>query len=369
MPRFIDPNSPSVKVKSNTLSDPTIEVVGIIFTGAPGAINYHPLYDRQPKPGYPSGLNIDPPQWLKSPSKNEPIAYTRNTVMTVKADISGTYDTPIWVRITPSGVLTSDNTSINFSPSSRIIQVTDWGVEDYDNLIFSSSALPNEIRLDSLSISWSLQYGYSSDGPWYDVGSQVTEHQIYVTYDRPYYLFSPFYRPWKQVLHAACHYANGATTTSQASCMVVSGIYNSLQFSYRSWDSHSEFDNSKFELWKMLSAGWMDCMDGSNYYTVMMRWLGIPANQVKIDENLQGFYYKELRPISTSPDLDAGWQTGYWNFHQVGILTNIYDPIIMVDRTGTPRVPANMDMPTYKGYVFASGTFEWGTSALVSSVY
>jgi len=273
------------------------------------------------------------------------------------------------VKVTPTGELTSDSTSISFTPSSQTIEVTDWDDEDYNRLTFTSSALPNEVRLDNLSITWDFEYGYSQNGPWNDAGDQTISHEIYITYDRPYYLFSPFYRPWKRVLRDASSYADGATSTIQTSSMVTSGIYNSLAFYYKSTDSHSYYDNSQIELWSMRAQGWMDCMDGSNYYTIMMRWLGISANQIKIDESVPDtFDYKELRPISTSSNLNAGWQTGNWNFHQVGILTNVYDPIIMVDKTGTPRVPTNMTKPVYSGYVFDAGEFVWASNALVTRV-
>ena len=125
--------------------------------------------------------------------------------------------------------------------------------------------------------------------------------------------------------------------------------------------------------------GWVDCRDASNYYTIMMQWLGICANQEKINPDKEGFYFKELRPISTSDNLNAGWEIDHWNFHQVGLLTHVYDPIIKVNKitvydpiTMTYKtdgtVPINMIKDNYKRTIFESGKFTWDSKDLVTWV-
>ncbi|MDE0683828.1 MAG: hypothetical protein OXI63_13000 [Candidatus Poribacteria bacterium] len=138
----------------------------------------------------------------------------------------------------------------------------------------------------------------------------------------------------------------------------------------------------------MLNDDWVDCTDGSNYYTVMMRWLGINANRIRIGLKVKktdrfGFEFNDLRPISKTPitdDNDTSWVDGGWNFHQVGILGGgIYDPVIKVNKTtvydpetmtyktdGT--VPTNMSQEDYKRAIFDTGNFSWSSQSLITWV-
>lgn len=362
----------------------TVNVANIRFTGP--HTNYNPLYDRE------NQLNINPPQWRLIPSRNEPISYVKRKSATIQLDITGSpkipTGTPIRVRVKPSAellkktltkkgqeILVPDpgSSPITFMPQSKEIRVKDWGDPDYDQLTFRTSALPNEVRLNQLNITWDFKYRHSPTGPWYDAGKETTEHEIYITYHPSYKGFRPSRRPWKEVLKTACSYTHGANSVIEVSKRVTTNIYDSLDFSYDETMSHSNFHNSQILLWRMLKEGWVDCMDGSNYYTILMRWLGINANQIKITEGPGGFHYKLLRPISTTrfdPAIKKGWFEGHWNFHQVGIFKDhIYDPIIMIDKIRNPRIPIEMRQPDYKRAIFHSGIFKWNTKALVARVY
>lgn len=410
----------------------------IKFSGADTA--YNPLYDRA------LGSKIEPPQWRKVPDQDapisEPISYVRGTRAIVKLDISGSPNIPpgssLSVRVTPTaalwkqvlrkdakGQLVADDASgvnpypITFDEPSETIQVTNWTHEDYKQLSFTTSAFPDTVRFDKLKITWKFEYRYDAKDPWRDAGKQPTEHETYITYARSYEEFKPDKRPWTQVLRRACSYAHGADTITETSTQVTTNIYDSLEFYYDGGNTHSDYDDHWIKLWEMLNHGWMDCRDGSNYYTILMRWLGISANQIKInkedhirDQNKRpivymGFYYKTLRPISTAND-NAGWLVrnpntldlsgaggNWWNFHQVGIVaqdpddpensTRVYDPIIMVNR-GKPAVPVKMTRDNYKLALFdpapfpdpdrltrmgikINSTFPWADeSALVSQV-
>ena len=430
-----DPQQPgSVKIYAKAIK----------FSGAD--TDYNPLYDRALR------SKIEPPQWQKIPDQNvpvsKPISYVKGTRATVKLDISGSPDPPgssLSVRVTPSGSLYKqvfrkdakgklikedgqlaaddapgvDPYPITFDEPSETIQVTDWTHKDYEQLSFTTSAFPNTVRFDKLKITWKFEYRYNATDKWRSAGEQTTEHETYITYDRSYEEFKPDKRPWTQVLRRACSYAHGTNTITEASTQVTTGIYNSLEFYYNGNDTHSDDDDHWIKLWEMLSQGWMDCMDGSNYYTILMRWLGINANQIKINKEdhirdanetpivYRGFYYKTLRPISTAND-NAGWLVrnpntlnlggpggNWWNFHQVGIVaqdpddtensTRVYDPIIMVNR-GNPAVPVKMTQDDYKLALFdpapfpnpnrlkrigiqINSTFPWADeSALVSQV-
>lgn len=360
----------------------TVNVASIIFTG-PHA-NYNPLFDREPTADFPEGSEIEPPQFQKNPFKNEPISYVKRRHAVIKLDITGSPQrssgTRLWVRVQPSAELLNrreggESDPITFRPQSRVIRVNDWNRPDYDQLIFRTSDLPNEVRLDQLNITWDFKYRDSPAGAWHDAGNETTEHEIYITYRPSYKGFRPSRYPWKQVLKTACSYAHGANSVTEVSRLLTTGIYDSLEFFYDETDSHSDFDNSYIMLWRMLQTEnpWVDCMDGSNYYTILMRWLGINANQIKITEKIgETFIYKLLRPISTrpfNPAEERGWLEGSWNFHQVGIFKDhIYDPIIMIDRTGNPRVPVQMRQRDYKLAMFHSGIFKWASKALVRRV-
>lgn len=406
---------------------PGIYAKAIKFSGAD--TDYNPLYDRALR------SKIEPPQWQKVPDQNapvsKPISYVKGTRATVKLDISGSPDPPgssLSVRVTPSaalykqtfvkdsegrfkknakGELVTDDAPgvdpypITFTDPSRTIQVTDWTHKDYEQLSFKTSLLPDTVRFDKLKITWKFEYRYNAKDPWRSAGEQPTEHETYITYDRSYEEFKPDKRPWTQVLRRACSYAHGADTITETSTQVTTGIYDSLEFRYYSYDSHSWYDNSEIELWDMLEDGWIDCMDGSNYWTILMRWLGINANQIKINKDPsadQGFYYTTLRPISASDNHTVGWlvrnrtkrDSNWWNFHQVGILgdvkhgtfgSHIYDPIIKINEIA-PRVPTNMIRDDYKRAIFdpvpyqdpedpkmnLTGTFPWDVGTLVGQV-
>ena len=440
-----DPEKPgSVKIHAEAIK----------FSGA--NTDYNPLYDRALR------SKIEPPQWRKVPDQNapvsEPISYVKGTRATVKLDISGSPKIPekrsLSVRVTPSaalykqvfrkdakgklvkegGELDADDAPgvdpypITFDEPSETIQVTDWIHKDYEQLSFTTSAFPNTVRFDKLKITWKFEYRYNATDPWRDAGTETTEHETYITYDRSYEEFKSYEEnhPWKEVLQRACSYAHGAATINEIFTQVTTGIYNSLEFYYIPHDSHSDDDDHWIKLWEMLNDGWVDCMDGSNYWTILMQWLGINANQIKIneedhirDENRKpivynGFYYKTLRPISTAND-NAGWLvrnlndpgSNWWNFHQVGIIvqdpddpenpddqenstreensTRVYDPIIMVNRDN-PAVPVKMTKDDYERALFdpapfpfpdrlkrrgiqMNSTFPWADeSALVSQV-
>ena len=406
-PPSTDPQQPgSVKIYAKAIK----------FSGADTA--YNPLCDRA------LDLKIEPPQWQKVPDQNapisRPISYVKGTRATVKLDISGSPNIPpgssLSVRVTPSaalykqvfrkdakgklvkddGQLAVDDASgvapytITFTEPSKTIQVTNWTHEDYEQLSFKTSLLPDTVRFDKLKITWKFEYRYNAKDPWRAAGKETTEHEAYITYDRSYEGFKPDNRPWTQVLRRACSYAHGTDTITEASTQVTTGIYNSLEFYYDGEKTHSDYEDHWIRLWEMLNQGWMDCMDGSNYYTILLRWLGINANQIKInkedhvrDENrkpivYRGFYYKTLRPISTAND-NAGWLvrnrnalnlggagSNWWNFHQVGIVaqdpddtensTRVYDPIIRVNR-GNPAVPVKMTQGDYKLALFDPASF------------
>ena len=405
-----------------------IHAKAIKFSGA--NTDYNPLYERALE------SKIEPPQWQKVPDQDapisKPISYVKGTRATVKLDISGSPKIPprssLLVRVTPTaalwkqvfrkdtkgrfmknakGELVADDASgvhpyrITFTDPSKTIQITDWTHEDYEQLSFKTSLLPDTVRFDKLKITWKFEYRYNAKGPWRDAGTQTTEHETYITYDRSYKGFKPQNRPWIEVLRRACSYAHGAATITETSTQVTTSIYDSLEFRYYSYNSHSWYDNSEINLWDMLDDGWVDCMDGSNYYTILMRWLGINANQVKINENPaadQGFYYKPLRPISASDNHTVGWlvrnrtkrDSNWWNFHQVGILgsvqhgtfgSHIYDPVIKINEI-VPRVPTNMIRDDYERAIFdpvpyqdpedpkmnLTGTFPWHMETLVGKV-
>ena len=350
-----------------TPNDVRVSVANIRFTGPHS--EYNPLYDRERE------LNINPPQWRKIPSRDEPISYVRRKKATIQLDITGSPEIPsgdsIWVKVRPSAeLLRLPGTPITFSPASQTLKVANWDDPDYEQLTFRTSLLPNEVRLDQLNITWDFEYRRAAMDPWADAGQETTPHEIYITYRPSYKGFRPSRRPWKQVLKTACRYAHGANAILEVSTRVTTGIYHSREFNYDPTLSHSNFFNSQILLWRMLKDGWVDCMDGSNYYTILMRWLGINANQIKINRDVfDQFVYKELRPITTTKDLNMGWGEDIWNFHQVGIFKNVYDPIIMIDKTGTPRVPTDMTQPDYKRAIFDRGDFVWDVNALVTSVY
>lgn len=423
----------------------TIHAKAIKFSGA--NTDYNPLYDRALR------SKIEPPQWRKGPDQNapisKPISYVKGTRATVKLDISGSPNIPsgssLSVRVTPSAALWKqvfrkdgkgklkkedgklvaadapgvDPYPITFDEPSETIQVTDWTHKDYKQLSFTTSAFPNTVRFDKLKITWKFEYRYNAKDEWRAAGTETTEHETYITYDRSYEGFKPDNRPWTQVLRRACSYAHGADTITETSRQVTTSIYNSLEFDYNGGYTHSDYEDRWILLWEMLNQGSMDCMDGSNYWTILMQWLGINANQIKINEEdhirdkndkpivYNGFYYKTLRPISTAND-NAGWLVrnrntlnlggeggNWWNFHQVGIVaqnpddpensTRVYDPIIMVNR-GNPTVPVKMTQDTYTRALFdpvpfpdpnhlkrigiqINSTFPWADeSALVNQV-
>ena len=391
-----------------------IHAEAIKFSGAD--TDYNPLYDRALR------SKIEPPQWRKGPDQNapvsEPISYVKGKRATVKLDISGSpkeipEDRSLSVRVTPSaalykqvfrkdakgklikedGELDADDAPgvdpypITFTDPSETIQVTDWTHEDYEQLSFTTSAFPNTVRFDKLKITWKFEYRYNATDPWRDAGTETTEHETYITYDRSYEEFKSYEEnhPWKEVLQRACSYAHGAATINETFTQVTTGIYNSLEFSYDAGKTHSDYEDRWIKLWAMLNQGWMDCMDGSNYWTILMQWLGINANQIKINKEdhvrdkednpivYRGFYYKTLRPISTAND-NAGWLvrnpnaplSNWWNFHQVGIVVQdpddtenskrVYDPIIMVNR-GNPAVPVEKTQGDYERALFDPAPF------------
>lgn len=370
-------------------ADVQVKVAGIKFVGGASDSITNRLYDRE------QGQNIEPPQWEKESGKNDPISYVQGTKATVKLDITGSGETPVWVRVTPRATLLKKTllagggetvsadpkpTPLVFEPSSRTIKVSDWGTPDYEALTFKTNRLPNEVRLSQLGVTWGFQWGRTRNGPWHDVGKEPTSHETYITYARSYRKFLPHRRPWKEALRRACFYAHGADTQLRVSKGVTTGIYDSREFDYslaidyNEEHSHSYRDVSSephvfgIYLWEMLQDGWVDCRDGSNYYTVLMRWLGIDANQIRINGT---FFYKPLLPISKNPNPndDESWVSDSWRFHQVGILGDhsIYDPIIMIDKEN-PRVPTNMDKAAYKRAIFLARDFVWQSKVLVTEV-
>ena len=386
---------PETPTETPSLGAVQVEVVGVKFVGGASDSITNPLYDREQR------KNIEPPQWRRIPGSltpfiDEPISYVKGVSATVKLDITGSGETPVWVRVTPRATLLKKTlltgggetvsadpnpTPIVFQPASRTIKVTNWDAPpDYDALTFKTNRLPNEVRLSELGITWGFEWGRTENGPWHDAGVDPTSHETYITYARSYREFLPHRRPWKEVLRRACFYAHGADTELRVSKGVTTGIYNSREFDYSLVIEYNEEHTHSYryilsepplfgiDLWEMLLDGWVDCRDGSNYYTVLMRWLGIDANQIRINGT---FFYNPLLPISKNPtpNDDASWMEDSWRFHQVGILGNhsIYDPIIMIDKEN-PRVPTNMTKAAYKRAIFQARDFDWHSNALVTEV-
>ncbi|MCG8620387.1 MAG: hypothetical protein MJE68_00090, partial [Proteobacteria bacterium] len=337
---------PEPPTKTPSLDAVQVKVAGVKFVGGASDSITNPLYDREQK------KNIEPPQWRKENllqnilGRDEPISYVKGTKATVKLDITGSGETPVWVKVTPRATLLKKTLLVGggetvsadpkpmpvvFQPASRRIEVTDWNAPDYETLTFKTNRLPNEVRLSELGITWGFEWGRTENGPWHDAGVEPTSHETYITYARSYREFLPHRRPWKEALRRACFYAHGADTELRVSKGVTTGIYNSREFDYSLAIEYNKEHTHSYRdivskpplfgiyLWRMLLDGWVDCRDGSNYYTILMRWLGIDANQIRINGT---FFYNPLLPISKNPNPndDARWVEDSWRFHQVGIL-------------------------------------------------
>jgi len=131
--------------------------------------------------------------------------------------------------------------------------------------------------------------------------------------------------------------------------LVTQKAYTDFWKDYKGDDSHTY--GATCHLTSLLSDTWADCRDMSAVVQLYTRVLGGANAKVRKVEG--PFDTNPILPISAGGS--GTWATEYWEFHQFGSKSNVYDACLMLDYS-SPRVPVDEDLSTtYKNDLLAPG--------------
>jgi len=327
--------STTFTVASNTQTTITIsagDMTGVASVGDKYAV----IYDDDAlsiRENYTTDMDL--PEWVTSLSRNEPATYIKQKSVTIWARLTvmPTAITSAKIRATSSDFLGNlGEQTVSFSS----------GVSSPPYIRFTAaSSTPNYVNKDTVTWEWKYRdvNGTGSGDLDVSVGTKRTSgpHTIYVLLARPDDPWQEWgqRRVWTEVLDYACVWADQDADESQAVDGITVGAYNSFGKNYEGWHTHAS--GTTLDLTDLLSDSWADCRDMSATVHVFTRAIGGSVTEVRwIDGR---FWYQSIDPIGA-----PGWTTPgpneWWNFHQVGHYSNVYDACIRLDPS-TPRIPCN----------------------------
>jgi len=286
-----------------------------------------------------NSTDISVPEWVKG-GQNKPAAYKKSTSVTIKTrfTVSPSSVTSAKIQATTSDSILGNLGEQTVSFSS--------GVSSPEYISFTpTSSTPSSIDKDTVTWQWKVNDVNGSSSSEVDINTSGA-HTIYTVLGTPQ---SPMTEPWTQVLDYACVWANGKTSESAAVTPITTNAYNNLGKNYYGQNTHAA--GTTFNLTSFLSANWADCRDMSATVHVFTRAIGGTTTNVrKIDGP---FDYKSIDPVGL-----PGWDTGAWNFHQVGNYSGVYDACLRLKQSN-PRIPTGEDINgSYKTDLYDSGTWD-----------
>jgi len=304
-----------------------------------------------------ASTDIALPEWYPAASRNNPCAWIKGqTNRRISTYFYHNQDQgeicSIHVQTTGAGAYpgTIAETQVNFSSC---------GSSGNSTLTMTNGQVPNYVR------KFGFDYG------WYvtRVNGEVLQWSIYmgVTGTHYYYILlaapqSPMSVPWTDVLEYSCAWAANQSSESGAVTKITEGAYNDLgnSHSYNGYQTHAS--GTTFYLTNFLNDDDADCQDMSAVVQIFTQAIGGSSTQVRRING--GFYYKAILPIGYGQ-----WGTGYWNFHQVGWKSNIYDACLKLNQSN-PRIPVNENIDgSYKSDLFNSGYWTPQSPTSYTTVY
>lgn len=299
-----------------------------------------------------NGEIIQAPQWniwTQWKGRSKPIAYIKNS------------NVQIWAKFVAEESITqaiiwaeSDDVLGNLAPVTVDFVNGTSSPEYYE--FTPENLAPDYLSKDILKFQWRAIVDENEQGV------DRSEHVMYTILDTP---AAPMQTPWVKVLDKACQWGQGITTEADAAESISVQEYIELDEEkvYNGYSTHAP--GTTFYLNDFLDDTWGDCRDVSAYYHILCRAVGISNAQVRRISYYSGYFcYKPILPFGY-----ASWDTGCWNFHQVGWYANVYDPCIMVDQSD-PKYPVDMDINgDYKYYVYDYGTWDPGDPFIYVVVY
>ncbi len=300
--------------------------------------------------------NITEPEWDNGGSTNEKIAYVKNQSVKVQARfvIQGQSIYSLKVGASSSGFGDLDYEWVLFEDNE--------GQAYFD----CDASVPGTV--DIRSFRWDWDYiGVNGDvfvgqPPEY-YGPKAIEttgtHTYYTLLGTPQ---SPMTEPWTVVLNYACDWAANQSTESGVATKITENAYTVFGNSHTYNGYYTKAVPPTFYLTDFLNVNRADCQDMSAIVQVFTKAVGgtnITALRIE-----GAFAYKSILPVGASQ-----WQTGTWNFHQVGwLLSKVYDACLKL--ANPVRIPVDENINNeYKPDLFDSGDWEADTSINYTTVY
>lgn len=294
-----------------------------------------------------STTNIIAPEWITS-SKNQEFAYIKSqTNRKIKVEFYHNQNkNTIFTMIIGGGTYAGTGfgslpyTSVYFPGNST-------GYSNLTTFTFSCS-VPSSVRKDSVKFVWDV-VAINGDNYAYNIG--ITGwHNYYTVLAAPTY---PMQYPWVDVLDYACRWANGVSAEVSLVTKITQGAYNEFGNSHVYEGGQTHCYGTTFLLSSFLVDTLADCRDMSAIFQLFSNALGV--NSTKFRRIDGKFWYKPILPIGENTWTTIS-QDNWWNFHQVGWISNVYDACIKLN--SPERIPVNEVLDNeYKEDLYDHG--EW----------
>lgn len=221
------------------------------------------------------------------------------------------------------------------------------GSADFNGTSYSTLALcdimgsaPSSVGKETITWRWYCSYleGYELEEDFLIGDSQFDA--LYVLLAAPQ---SPMSEPWVEVLDYACQWASGKSTETSALTEITKKAYDIFEEDHEYDGNYTHAPGTTFSLTDFFDEDWADCRDMSAVVHVFTRAIGGSSTQVRMintTSSSNGFWYKPITPIGASTTTGYNW----WNFHQVGWKSNVWDACLELNPNTTPRIAVDEDI-------------------------
>lgn len=306
-----------------------------------------------------ASTGITLPEWYPASSRNNPCAY-------IKGQSNRRIATSFYHNQQPGDIcsLHIRTTAAGYPPGT----IAETQVNFPSCGVSASATLT---MTDGIVTTYVHKFGFNYH--WYinKVNGETLGTPIYMGVTGPHWYYillaapqAPMSVPWSDVLEYACAWAAGRSSESDALSKITEGAYNNLGITHDYDGTQTHAPGQTVYLTNLLNDDIVDCRDMSAVVQVFTRAIGGTSTQVRRING--GFYYKQILPIGYSDD---DWVVGYWNFHQVGWKSNVYDACLKLNQS-SPRIPVdeNINDP-YKNDLFNSGSWAPQSPSAFTTVY
>jgi hypothetical protein len=313
---------------------------------------------------YSTPFDISNGEWRKTPAINLPVAYIKETAVTIQARLA----------VSPASFTSADIWAATGHPDGALGMVEketvtfSGGVSSPEYATFDvSGETAGFVQKATLDVwQWKMENFNGSGSSVCDLNKSGT-HTVYILLGEPTHPWNNTYgentNVWTDALDMVCEWAYGATTEPEAAAKVTEAIYNSgYQYDNRedNWiggeTRYLNRSNGKFRLTSCLSE-WGDpekdinCFDTAQMCASFANAAGCGLDLYEIINIIPGgFWVNYIKPIGRSwtndPFIDSGTPVRDGFLYHCTAWSDVWDPCLEVDDDDNPTsLPATGLLP------------------------